>query len=77
MHGYQHDCCARQQLWIRQVPERGVPDRAAHWPTPPPVDVYHASCDAVRAAGAAPLYRGQPGYRCGLDRDGDGVACEV
>jgi hypothetical protein len=30
----------------------------------------------VRAAGAAPLYRGQPGYSSRLDRDGDGVACE-
>jgi hypothetical protein len=38
---------------------------------------YYANCDAVRAAGAAPLHRGQPGYRPGLDRDGDGVACEV
>ena len=44
-------------------------------PTKPPA-VYYANCDAVRAAGAAPLYRGQPGYRAGLDRDGDGVACE-
>jgi hypothetical protein len=45
-------------------------------PTPPPTDLYYANCDAVRAAGKAPLYRGQPGYRSGLDRDGDGVACE-
>ncbi|MFI6938539.1 excalibur calcium-binding domain-containing protein [Streptomyces sp. NPDC050418] len=27
-------------------------------------------------AGAAPIYRGQPGYRSGLDRDGDGIACD-
>jgi hypothetical protein len=39
-------------------------------------DVYFANCTAARAAGKAPLYRGQPGYRSGLDRDGDGVACE-
>jgi hypothetical protein len=45
-------------------------------PPPPPKDVYYANCDAVRAAGAAPLYVGQPGYRPGLDRDHDGVACE-
>jgi hypothetical protein len=45
-------------------------------PPPPPTDVYYANCDAVRAAGAAPLYAGQPGYRPGLDRDHDGVACE-
>lgn len=38
--------------------------------------VYYANCDAVRAAGKAPLYRGQPGYRAGLDGDDDGVACE-
>jgi hypothetical protein len=39
-------------------------------------DAYYANCAAVRAAGKAPLDRGQPGYRPGLDRDGDGVACE-
>jgi len=37
---------------------------------------YYRNCAAARAAGAAPLYRGQPGYRPGLDRDDDGVACE-
>lgn len=39
-------------------------------------DVYYANCSAARAAGAAPIYRGQPGYRAKLDRDGDGIACE-
>ncbi|GJF09623.1 hypothetical protein NGTWS0302_24230 [Mycolicibacterium cyprinidarum] len=38
--------------------------------------VYYDTCAAVRAAGAAPLLAGQQGYRSGLDRDGDGVACE-
>lgn len=38
--------------------------------------VYYQNCDAVRAAGAAPLYIGSPGYAPKLDRDGDGVACE-
>ena len=33
-------------------------------------------CDPVREAGSAPLYRGEPGYREGMDGDGDGVACE-
>jgi len=37
---------------------------------------YYPNCAAARAAGAAPLYEGQPGYRAKLDRDGDGVACE-
>ncbi|HVI30587.1 thermonuclease family protein [Phenylobacterium sp.] len=34
------------------------------------------NCAAARAAGAAPLYRGQPGYGAHMDGDGDGVACE-
>jgi len=39
-------------------------------------DVYYANCSEARAAGAAPLHSGDPGYRPGLDRDHDGVACE-
>ena len=39
-------------------------------------NVHYANCSAVRAAGAAPLYQGQPGYNGKLDRDHDGVACE-
>lgn len=35
-----------------------------------------ANCAAVRAAGVAPIYAGDPGYSADLDRDGDGVACE-
>lgn len=38
--------------------------------------VFYSGCREVRAAGAAPLHRGQPGYRAGLDGDNDGVACE-
>lgn len=38
--------------------------------------VYFANCAAARAAGAAPIRRGQPGYRPEMDGDGDGVACE-
>ena len=37
---------------------------------------YYRNCDAARAAGAAPIYRGQPGYREGMDGDSDGIACE-
>jgi hypothetical protein len=37
---------------------------------------YYANCDAVRAAGAAPIHVGDPGYSRRLDRDGDGVGCE-
>jgi len=38
--------------------------------------VYYANCSAARAAGAAPVMRGQPGYSRKLDRDNDGVGCE-
>jgi Excalibur calcium-binding domain len=38
---------------------------------------FYADCAAARTAGAAPIYRNQPGYRAALDRDSDGIACEV
>lgn len=34
------------------------------------------NCTAARAAGAAPVRRGDPGYGPHLDRDRDGVGCE-
>jgi len=43
---------------------------------PEPGGVYYRSCKEAKAAGAAPLYQGEPGYRPGLDRDHDGIACE-
>ena len=39
--------------------------------------VSYANCAAVKAAGAAPIRRGDPGYSTSLDRDGDGIACET
>jgi hypothetical protein len=42
----------------------------------PTATVYYANCTAARAAGAAPLHAGEPGYRSALDRDKDGIACE-
>lgn len=38
--------------------------------------IYYPNCAAVRKAGKAPLHSGDPGYRSGLDRDHDGIACE-
>ena len=35
-----------------------------------------ANCSQARAAGAAPVRAGDPGYGRHLDRDGDGVGCE-
>ncbi|GFG53903.1 calcium-binding protein [Mycolicibacterium agri] len=39
-------------------------------------DVYYKNCAAARAAGAAPVMEGDPGYGPHLDRDGDGIGCE-
>ncbi len=56
------------------VPSRAPADSAA--PATHNGRVYYPNCDAARAAGAAPVHRGDPGYGPHLDRDGDGVACE-
>ena len=43
---------------------------------PAPSSVQYANCTAARAAGAAPIYAGTPGYGKHLDRDGDGIGCD-
>ncbi|TWD48382.1 excalibur calcium-binding domain-containing protein [Arthrobacter sp. AG367] len=59
------------------VPAAPAPAAPAPAPAAPaPAAVYYANCTAARAAGAAPLYAGQAGYRSALDRDSDGIACE-
>ena len=45
--------------------------------TPKPPAVYYKNCGVALAEGAAPIAKGEPGYRTGLDPDGDGVACPV
>ena len=52
------------------------PAAPAPAPEPTPARVHFSSCKQAREAGAAPLYRGDPGYSSNLDRDNDGVACE-
>ena len=62
----------------------GAPLEVSHHITEPSPDTAAAggtvalyeNCDAVRAAGAAPIHRGDPGYSASLDGDGDGSACE-
>jgi hypothetical protein len=44
-------------------------------PAPAPGAPYE-NCAAARAAGAAPLHRGDPGWSDSMDGDGDGTACE-
>jgi Excalibur calcium-binding domain len=59
-------------------PNAGSPTRSTESPSTGSTggSPYYANCAAARAAGAAPLHKGDPGYRSGLDRDGDGTACE-
>lgn len=64
---------AHSALQAKPVPQ--APPRQSHAP-PAPSGVYYRGCNEARAAGAAPLYRGQPGYRPEMDGDGDGIACE-
>jgi len=44
--------------------------------SPPSRNGFFRNCKEAWAAGAAPIYRGQPGYRPEMDGDGDGIACE-
>lgn len=56
-----------QALRVAAGPTRArEPQAGDYWP----------GCDAARAAGTAPIYAGEPGYREGMDGDGDGIACE-
>ena len=53
-----------------------APQPLASTPKTAAASTYYATCSAARAAGAAPLHQGEPGYSRRLDRDGDGIACE-
>lgn len=50
-------------------PKRQTARPAASWS--------YRNCREARAAGAAPIYRGQPGYGAHMDGDNDGIACEL
>ena len=74
---------AEQAAAAQAAAEQAARDAAARQAVPAPApaapapsSVYYANCAAAKAAGAAPLYAGQPGYRPAMDGDSDGVACE-
>jgi hypothetical protein len=60
---------------LARCPGQRLPRRA---PQPRRAGRAFADCDAVRAAGRAPLRRGTAAYADNrrLDRDRDGLACE-
>lgn len=59
---------------------RGVPARTSSSATEGaaavPTGRAFRNCAEARAAGAAPVRAGEPGYGTHLDRDGDGIGCE-
>jgi Protein of unknown function (DUF1524)/Excalibur calcium-binding domain len=73
--------CPKQKLPTARRVHVPVAPRPTPTPTPEPAGAearYFENCDAVRAAGLAPLTRGDAIYELNthMDRDGDGVACE-
>lgn len=59
------------------TPPQGAPKpKSSPTPAPGPKDVTYKNCAEAKAAGAAPIRRGQPGYGKHLDRDNDGIACD-
>jgi hypothetical protein len=58
------------------LPEGDVAAAAVPTSAPEPQAASYADCAAVRAAGAAPIRRGEPGFSDAFDGDGDGVGCE-
>ncbi|MEU7075791.1 excalibur calcium-binding domain-containing protein [Streptomyces narbonensis] len=65
-----------EEVPLPPFPEATTPEPAPEESTAEPASAYYENCDEARAAGAAPLLLGEPGYRPGLDRNRDGVACE-
>lgn len=64
------------QEQARQAAEQAARQQAQMQAPAPDANVVYPNCAAVRAAGRAPLYAGEPGYHPALDRDHDGIACE-
>lgn len=67
--------------WRAEKPQDLSPGELSPAPAPraaraAPSSVFYSGCREARAAGAAPLYRGEPGYRPEMDGDSDGIACE-
>ena len=56
----------RTRVGMRALSMSGVEGESTYFP----------NCSAARAAGAAPVRAGSPGYSRKLDRDGDGIGCE-
>lgn len=58
------------------APTQFAPARSTLHRAAPAARRPYANCTEARAAGAAPVHRGDPGYGPHLDRDNDGIGCE-
>lgn len=67
---------APPQAWIASTQRAANAPREARSTRMSQPSRAYSDCDAARAAGAAPLRVGDPGYGRHLDADRDGVACE-
>lgn len=66
--------CHRAQAAPQPNAKQFAPARASEFNTRS--DGAFRNCSEARAARAAPVRRGEPGYGPHLDRDNDGVGCE-
>lgn len=69
-------CSDQKALTSAFAPAAAVAPAPAPAAAAPGAPITYANCAAVRAAGAAPIHKGDPGYSSKLDRDGDGIGCE-
>lgn len=67
---------AKQALFGSAEPVAGAKDPWSSNYVAPSTPLHFANCAEARGAGAAPIRRGEEGYRPALDRDRDGIACE-
>jgi hypothetical protein len=65
---------------VNEITKQAPVKTPVNTPSPKPASenesVYYENCSAVKAAGKAPIRKGDPGYSTKLDGDKDGVACE-
>ena len=66
----------QDMLAEKQAQDRAYAAEAERASRAPRAGASYRNCAEARAAGATPLYRGEPGYGAHMDGDGDGVACE-
>lgn len=69
-------CHTDRRTGTRHCHGAGGQSRPSVTPRAPVTGRAFRNCAEARAAGAAPVRRGQPGYGPHLDRDNDGIGCE-